>query len=144
MTANTSPSFSQLGRSPSIGGPLAYTTDDLLAARNQKYAKGIHILRIALTALTLGASIAVIACEASSLQEFSASNLEPEWLLPLWPLNVDLRPAHAVLGCGVTIAVLTLIYLVAAFVPMVGPDFFQPHSAMLTNTVSLANSTTLT
>jgi len=120
LTSNTSPTFSQLGRSPSIGGPPAYTTDDLLAARNQKYAKWVNLLRIGIAAITLGASIAVIACVASSLKEYSASHLEPEWLLPLWPLIVDLRPAHAVLGCGIIIAAFSLVYLAAAFIPMVG------------------------
>lgn len=119
MASTASPTFSQLGRSPSIGRPPAYTTDDLLAARNRKYVKWLHTLRIAIAAITLGASIAVIACEASSLKAFSASHLEPEWLLPLWPLNVDLRPAHTVLGCGITVAVFSLIYLTAAFIPMV-------------------------
>ncbi|KAK4692325.1 hypothetical protein P7C71_g4852, partial [Lecanoromycetidae sp. Uapishka_2] len=129
MTANVSPTFSQLGRSPSIGGPPAYTTGDLLAARNQKYAKVIHLLRIAMAAVTLGASVTVIACEVSSLKEFSASHLEPEWLLPLWPLNVDLRPAHAVLGCGIVIAAFSLIYLAAALIPM-------PHKFHNLNLVS--------
>lgn len=118
MTSNTSPTFSTLGRSPSIGPP-AYATDDLQAARNEKQARWLHLMRIAIAAITLGTSIAVISCIAVSLKAYSDSHLGAEWLLPLWPLQVDLRPSHTVLGCGTTIAVFSLIYLAAAFIPMV-------------------------
>ena len=118
MTSNTSPTFSTLGRSPSIGPP-AYTTDDLQAARNQKQARRLHLIRITIAAITLGTSIAVISCTAVSLRAYSDSHLGPEWLLPLWPLHVDLRPSHTVLGCGITIAAFSLVYLAVAFIPLV-------------------------
>ncbi|CAF9907725.1 MAG: hypothetical protein ALECFALPRED_003789 [Alectoria fallacina] len=117
MTSNTSPTFSTLGRSPSIGPP-AYTTDDLLAARYQKFSKWVHLMRVAIAAITFIASIAIIACVGASLRAYAISRLEPEWILPLWPLNVDLRPSHAILGCGIAVALLSLAYLAVAFVPM--------------------------
>ena len=123
MTTSSSPTFSTLGRSPSIGPP-AYTTDDLLAAKNQKQAGWLHMLRIVIAGVTLATSIAVIACAAVSLRAYSESSVDAEWLLPLWPLNVDLRPSHTVLGCGITITAFSLIYLAAAFAPMV----FSPHA----------------
>lgn len=118
MTTNTSPTFSTLGRSPSIGPP-AYTTDDLLAARYQNFSRWVHLMRVAIAAITLVVSVAIIACAGASLRAFSNSRLEPEWILPLWPLNVDLRPSHAVLGCGIAVALLSLAYLAVAFIPMV-------------------------
>ena len=118
MTSSTSPTFSTLGRSPSIGLP-AYTTDDLLAARYQKFSRWVHMMRVAIAVMTFIASIAMIACVGASLRAYSNSRLEPEWILPLWPLNVDLRPSHAILGCGIAIALLSLAYLAVAFVPMV-------------------------
>lgn len=118
MTSGASPTFSTLGRSPSIGPP-AYTTDDLLAAKYQKVSRWVHLMRVAIAAITLIASIAVIACVGASLRAYSNSRLEPEWILPLWPLDVDLRPSHAILGCGITVALLSLGYLAVAFVPMV-------------------------
>lgn len=118
MTSGASPTFSTLGRSPSIGPP-AYTTEDLLAAKYQKVSRWVHLMRVAIAAITLIASIAVIACVGASLRAYSNSRLEPEWILPLWPLDVDLRPSHAVLGCGITVALLSLGYLAVAFVPMV-------------------------
>ena len=118
MTSSASPTFSTLGRSPSIGPP-AYTTDDLLAARYQKLSRWVHLVRVATAAFTFIASIAIIACVGASLRAYSSSRLEPEWILPLWPLNVDLRPSHAILGCGISVALLSLAYLAVAFVPMV-------------------------
>ena len=119
MTATSSPSFSQLGRSPSIGGPPGYTTDDIIAAQNLRCARWLHILRISINAFTLAASIAVVACAASSLRSYSQSHVDPEWLLPLWPLHVDLRPSHAVLACGIIVAIFSLAYMAVAFVPLV-------------------------
>lgn len=118
MNSSASPTFSTLGRSPSIGPP-AYTTDDLVAARNQKHSRWVYLLRIGIAAITLGTSIAVIACAGVSLRGYTDSHLDGEWLLPLWPMNVDLRPTHTVLACGVVIAMLSVGYLAAAFAPMV-------------------------
>ena len=118
MHSSASPTFSSLGRSPSIGPP-AYTTDDLLAARNRKYSRWVYLLRIAIAAATLVISIAVIACVGASLHAYSESHSNGDWLLPLWPTHVDLRPSHTVLGCGITVAILSITYLAASFVPMV-------------------------
>ena len=118
MTSTTSPTFSTLGRSPSIAPP-AYTTDDLLTARYQRLSRWVNLVRAAIAAITFIASIAVIACVGASLRAYSNSRLEPEWILPLWPLDVDLRPSHAILGCGIVVALLSLGYLAVASVPMV-------------------------
>ena len=118
MTSTTSPTFSTLGRSPSIAPP-AYTTDDLLAAKYQRLSRWVHLVRAAIAAVTFIASIAVIACIGASLRAYSNSRREPEWILPLWPLNVDLRPSHAILGCGIAVALLSIGYLAVASVPMV-------------------------
>ena len=139
MTSNTSPTFSTLGRSPSIGPP-AYTTDDLLAARYQKFSKWVHLMRVAIAAITFIASIAIIACVGASLRAYAISRLEPEWILPLWPLNVDLRPSHAILGCGIAVALLSLAYLAVAFVPMVCRTV-AITAAQHTNTYRIATKT---
>ena len=117
MTSTTSPTFSTLGRSPSIAPP-AYTTDDL-TAKYQRLSRWVHLVRAAIAAISFIASIAVIACVGASLRAYSNSRLEPEWILPLWPLDVDLRPSHAILGCGIVVALLSLGYLAVASVPMV-------------------------
>ena len=117
-TVHSSPNFSQYGHSPSIAPP-AYTTDDLLAAKYNKVSKWTTIIRVAIAFTSLCISVAVLGCAADSLQEYSYSNTEQPWLLPLWPTSVDLRPTHTILACGIVITVFSLAYLVLAFIPMV-------------------------
>lgn len=125
MAYHTSPSMSAYGRSPSLNSPTC-TTDDIQAAKYARFAGGLHWLRVALNLVTLAASIAIIVCAALSLRAYSDSYSDAELLLPLWPLDVDLRPTHAVLGCGIVITILGLIYLAAAFAPLV--SISQPSS----------------
>jgi len=141
MAVHTSPSFSQYGRSPSLVQP-AYTTDDIAAARYSEYSWWLHCVRIALTTITLALSIAVIACAAISIRQYHDSHMEPEWLLPLWPVSVDLRPTHVVLGCGIVILIFSLAYLILTFVPMVSRSSFRPPVFWANQAPSPTNSTT--
>jgi len=112
-------SFSSSRRDTSVEPP-AYTTDDILAAKYRKLSKYWQWMRVGITAVTLAISIAIIACAASSLRGYSNTHLGSEWLLPLWPLSVDLRPTHAVLACGIVVAVADILYLAPALFPSVG------------------------
>lgn len=120
LSAHRLPSFASCRRSPSQEPP-AYTTDDILAYQHQKHSKLVSWLRIALSVITLAVSVAIIACSGSSLRAYSGSDLAGEWWLPIWPLSVDLRPTHAVLGCGIVLLIASLIYLAAALFPSVIP-----------------------
>ena len=117
-TVHSSPNFSQYGHSPTIAPP-AYTTDDLLAAKYKKVSKWTKITRVTIAFISLCISVAVLGCSADSLQQYSSSETEQVWLLPLWPTSVDLRPTHTILACGIIITVFSLAYLVLAFLPMV-------------------------
>lgn len=128
LSARHLPSFASSRRSPSQEPP-AYTTDDILAYQHQKYSKLVSWLRIALSAIILVVSVAIIACSGSSLRAYSGSGLAREWWLPIWPLSVDLRPTHAVLSCGILLMIASLIYLAAALFPSVIPRH-KPESCM--------------
>lgn len=121
QSAHRLPSFTSSRRSPSQEPP-AYTTDDILAYKHQKYSKLVSWLRIALSAITLAVSVAIVACSGSSLRAYSGSGFAGEWWLPIWPLSVDLRPTHAVLACGIVLLSASLIYLAAALFPSVIPS----------------------
>ena len=108
-----------MGRSPSFAPPL-YTPDVLAAAKTQKFSRWVYLLRIGISAITLGTSITIVACAGVALHSYHDSRLGPEWLLPLWPVNVDLRPVQAVIGCGISILVFSIVYLGASFAPVVG------------------------
>ncbi|KAL8946063.1 MAG: hypothetical protein Q9222_007488, partial [Ikaeria aurantiellina] len=112
-------SFQSASRRPSQAPP-AYSQDDLLAERNQLHAKVLHWMRIAIASITLLVSIAIIACSASAWRTYSNTRYgSAEWILPLWPSVVDLRPTHALLACGIILTVLNLFYLVSALAPTV-------------------------
>ena len=118
VTTNISSSFSQHGRSYSPNPP-SYTTEDLLTAKYLQVERIIHWMRTGVAFVSFGISIAVIACTGISLHQYSTSKASPQWVVPLWASNMDLRPSHSVLACGIITTILSLIYLVFAFTPLV-------------------------
>lgn len=111
-------SFQSTSRRPSQTPP-AYSTNDVFATRNQRHAKVLHWLRVAMAVITLLASVVVMACAGKALTTYTSTRDNAEWILPLWPTSVDLRPTHAILACGILLAVGSIFYLVAALAPTV-------------------------
>ncbi|KAL8656802.1 MAG: hypothetical protein Q9226_002556 [Calogaya cf. arnoldii] len=103
----------QSSRRPSQAPP-AYTPDDVLATRDQIHVKILHWLRIAIASITFLVSIVIIACSATALRTYTNTRYNVEWILPLWPSTVDLRPTHALLACGVIVAVASIFYVVVS------------------------------
>ena len=99
--------------------PSASTTDDILAAKHRRYSQYWQWMRVGISTATLAISIAVVVCAGNSLRGYSDTHFGSEWLLPLWPLSVDLRPTHAVLACGIVIVLTDLLYLAPALYPSV-------------------------
>ncbi|KAL8767205.1 MAG: hypothetical protein Q9209_006210 [Squamulea sp. 1 TL-2023] len=106
----------QTSRRPSQAPP-AYSPDDVLAARNQLHVKVLHWMRIAIASITLLVSIVIIACSATALRTYDSTRYHAEWILPLWPSTVDLRPTHALLACGVILTVASIFYVGIAVAP---------------------------
>ena len=101
--------------------PPAYSPNDILADRYQRSAGCLHWARVAVSVITFIAGIVIIACSSSALRSYSSTQLDSQFMLPLWPSTVDLRPTHAILACGVLITIFSLTYLLAAFLPTVRP-----------------------
>ena len=99
--------------------PPAYSPHDTLADRYQRFAGYLHWTRVTVSVITFIAGIVIIACASSALRLHSSTQLDSQFMLPLWPSTVDLRPTHAILACGVLITIFSLIYLLAAFLPTV-------------------------
>lgn len=110
--------FSSSRRAPSQEPP-AYTVDDLQAVKYQKLAKLLSSLRIATAVITLAVSLGIIGCAANSLLTYASDDYTQDWGLPLWPMKVDLRPTRAVMSTGVIVTVASLVYLLAALLPLV-------------------------
>ena len=111
-------SFQNASRRPS-STPPAYSPNDALATRNQLHAKILHWIRIAVSLVTLLASMIIIAFSARAIQTYTKTRNDAQWVLPLWPASVDLRPTHAMLACGIILAVASIFFVIAAFAPTV-------------------------
>ena len=101
--------------------PPAYTinTEDILAAKYQRWTKFLNAIRIATAAVTLIISVPIIGISGNSLKSYQSTNLGGNMYLPLWPASVDLRPTHSILACGVVVTTWSLIYLISSFFPSV-------------------------
>lgn len=99
--------------------PPAYSPYDVVATRYRRQAGYLYWARLALSLITLVGGLVVTGCAASSLRSYSSTKLDSQFMLPLWPSSVDLRPTHAVLACGIVITTFSLVYIVAALLPTV-------------------------
>jgi len=111
-------SLSSFRRNPSCEPP-AYSPHDVLADRYQRFAGYLYWARVAVSFITLVAGVVITACAGSALSSYSSTQLDSQFMLPLWPSTVDLRPTHAILACGIFITVFSLTYLLAALLPTV-------------------------
>lgn len=127
------PSFSsssQHGQSPPA---YSTSTEDILAAKYQRWSKLLNAIRIATAVITLIISVPIVGTTGNSLKAFQSTNLGAKLYLPLWPAYVDLRPTHSILACGVVVTTWSLIYLIASFFPSVrplSPPFTPPFTSL--------------
>ena len=110
--------LSSYRREPS-SEPPAYSPHDVLAARYQKVAGHLHWARLTASFITLIAGAVVVGCASSSLRSYYSTQLDSQYMLPLWPSSVDLRPTRAVIACGVLVTIFSLTYILAALLPTV-------------------------
>lgn len=138
------PSFS----SSSLHGqsPPAYSTstEDILSAKYQRWSKLLNAIRIATAVITLIISVPIVGTTGNSLKAYQSTNVGGKMYLPLWPANVDLRPTHSILACGIVVMIWSLIYLIASFFPSVcHPPFpSPPHLPALSLTIIQASPKT--
>lgn len=137
------PSFSsssQHGQSPPA---YSTNTEDILSAKYQRWSKLLNAIRIVTAAIMLIIAVPIIGTTGNSLKAYQSTNLGGKMYLPLWPANVDLRPTHSILACGVVVTTWSLIYLIASFFPSVRIPSFPPPLGLFTNNhTSLAQNFT--
>ena len=75
----------------------------------------------ALTVLALIAGTAVLGLSADALKIYNETHVAPEYLLPLWPENVDVRGSVSLVACSAIVAVVSLLALVLSKVSTVRP-----------------------
>ena len=112
--------------SPPPTAPV-YTTDDLALAKYNRLSRLLQWAHILISTLTLAASITITACAGVALHTYFEDKADKgvDWLLPIWPNNIDLRTTRAEIAVGAIIAAFSLTYLVAAFAPLVSRPFIN-------------------
>lgn len=113
------PSFSSSSQHGQAPPAYSTNTEDVLAAKYQRWTKFLNLIRITTAALTLIISVPIVGTTGNSLKSYQSTNLGGNMYLPLWPASVDLRPTHSILACGVVLTTWSLIYLIASFFPSV-------------------------
>ena len=69
-------------------------------------SNAIELVRVGLTALALVAGLAILGLSADALKVYNETHVAPEYLLPLWPADFDVRPTVAlVAGASIVVAV---------------------------------------
>lgn len=69
--------------------------------------------------LILGTSIAILAIQGHSLHFYNDTHLPETYHLPLWPVELDLKPTVAGVAVGSIVTGLCLIYLLVENIPSV-------------------------
>jgi len=91
--------------------------------------KRLRIAQLAISALCLVFSIAVVATAGHSLQVYRQQREDKNpWWLPLWPGHFDISGTHVLIGTGSVIIALNIIYLTVSLVPKVFQHSVTLHS----------------
>ncbi|GAO16405.1 uncharacterized protein UV8b_06421 [Ustilaginoidea virens] len=79
----------------------------------------IHSLRVVMTALALSAGIAILGLSADTLFVYNSTHLPTDFLLPLWPENLDLRPTNALVAGSVIATAMNMASILASKAPSI-------------------------
>ncbi|KAI5459991.1 hypothetical protein BGZ63DRAFT_262702 [Mariannaea sp. PMI_226] len=89
-------------------------SDDLRQESKIRIYRLVESARIGLTALALAAGVTVLGVAANSVSIYNATNVTDAYLLPLWPVNMDLRPTVVFIVTSTIIILTKIISLVAS------------------------------
>ena len=109
-----------------------YSRNSATSAEESTYltrAKLLRWSRLLLAVLIIAVGVTVTACTGHVIQRYNSTHLGPDFHLPLWPLNVDLRPALAVLISAAIVTAGTLGYVAFSFIPTVGLSLYHLKTA---------------
>ncbi|TKA24525.1 hypothetical protein B0A50_06682 [Salinomyces thailandicus] len=79
-------------------------------------AAKLRLPTLALAALSICLSLAIIGCAGRALNIFDVQHSSNVWLLPLWPNHFDTRELQTLLGTSAAILVLNSINIAAIFI----------------------------
>lgn len=102
--------------------PTREEFEDFKGERSSGSQQKIRILdwsRIGLSLLLVAAGSAIVGCEGHALYTYNSTHLSSQWFLPLWPLQLDLRPSVGILVGGAVVILTSCVYLICAILPAV-------------------------
>lgn len=134
-----------VGDSPPLTSSL-HSRNSASSAQESAYLRQASILkwaRFGLSGLIFALAVTIVGCTGHVLRTYNHTNLGPEWYLPLWPIDVDVKPTTGTLMPAAIVTVMSFIYLIFAAIPSVSrrsrsifrTDSFQPRSRTLHQTL---------
>lgn len=90
----------------------------------------VNNARLALTALALAAGITILGVSADSVAVYNATHVPDDFLLPLWPSNLDFRPTVALVAGSAVVIVANAMSLLASKTQVVS---LSSHYLLLAN-----------
>ena len=102
-----------------------------------KHASRLRVIRFILSFLTLGTAGAAVGLTAHTLKTYNDTRLSKNWHLPLWPIDIDIKPTLGVLIPASIAAFSSLIYILIALIPSVSPTS-PSHKHPSTNSTTTA------
>ncbi len=124
-SARKQPAYNETALQIASSPPLTSFLNDRHSASSAqeeaylKHASRARVVRMVLSVATTGASGAAIGCTAHVLKHYNDTRLGRDWHLPLWPINIDLKPTLGILIPAVMVTLCQLFYIVAALIPSV-------------------------
>lgn len=84
-----------------------------------RLANILELATQALTALALLAGVSILGLSADALKTYNETHVPPEYLLPLWPDELDLRGNVSLVACSAIVVAVSLIALATSKVSLV-------------------------
>lgn len=111
MAAETKPQFS-----PEVTDFESYEES---RPSNARRTRVVESARQGLTVLTLLLGLSIVGTSGETLRVYNKTHVSSNFLLPLWPFDLNLRPTVALVTCSSILVVSSIIALIGSKVPAV-------------------------
>jgi len=96
-----------------------FDTPGAVSQKAVRATRVVESVRLGLTVLSLLIGITILTTSADTLYMFNTTHLGPNFFLPLWPSDFDIRPTIALVVCGSIVLLASTISLIASKTPAI-------------------------
>lgn len=89
-----------------------------------RLANILDLANQALTILALVAGVSILGLSADALKTYNETHVPPEYLLPLWPEQLDLRGNVSLVACSAIVVAVSLVALASSRLSLVSDVAF--------------------